>query len=67
MGTTANPADFVLCEATIYSYKEILWSTKELVTLKIYSDAVDDAIKGAVASSELLSAAQVENLALSMI
>ena len=57
MGSLGNPKNFVLCEQQINLYKERLWSAdKALMKPVVYDDAVENAMKGAVPSSDFLSA-----------
>lgn len=63
MGSTINPTDFVLCEAAINSYKMRIWSLKEVMVIDNYETALEDAMVGAVPSSEFLSALRLVRLA----
>lgn len=56
MGSTANPMDFVLCEAAINSYKMRVWSLKDPMSAAVYDSALTDAMTGAVQSADFLSA-----------
>lgn len=56
MGSTANPSDFVLCDDEINNYKKRLWARENLMAPGRYTAAVQEAMTGAITSSEFLSA-----------
>jgi len=56
LGSNLNPKDFILCEGSINTMKEHLWGTKDPMRERLYQIAVNDAMNGAVPSSDYLSA-----------
>lgn len=64
MGSTPNPADFVLCEQQINSLKARVWATKQLMSPGDYDAIVDDAMLGAIPSSTFLSALRLASRSL---
>jgi hypothetical protein len=55
MGSFKNPTHFVLCESQLNSYKERLWSRKQLMATADYDEAVAGAVDGSMPSSVFLS------------
>jgi hypothetical protein len=67
MGSISNPTNFVLCEQQINFYKERLWSAKKaLMESEVYVATVKNAMKGAVPSSDFLSALRLVCLTLKL-
>ncbi|KAL1641723.1 hypothetical protein SLS61_009997 [Didymella pomorum] len=63
MGSISNPTNYVLCEQQINLYKERLWSAKKaLMEPETYKETVKNAVKGAVPSSDYLSALRLVNV-----